>query len=56
MKRKSCALKLHRETLKALDSRTLEPAVAGVTGPKACEWSGYQTCATCGATCGTNLC
>jgi hypothetical protein len=56
MTRKSCTLKLHRETLKALDTHTLEPALGGITGPKACTWSGYQTCQTCAQTCGTNLC
>jgi hypothetical protein len=48
-------LTLHRETLADLE-HGLEQAAGGVTGPKACTFSGYQTCATCGATCGTNLC
>lgn len=56
MKKKSCSLKLHRETLKALDARALEPAAGGYTTPRQCPWSGYQTCGTCVLTCGTNLC
>ncbi len=56
MKRKSGHLKLHRETLKALDAQKLDPAVGGVTNPRVCTFSGYQTCGTCVLTCGTNLC
>ncbi len=56
MKRKNCTLKLNRETLQALDTRVLEPAVGGLTNPRVCTFSGYQTCGTCVATCGSNLC
>ncbi len=55
MKKKCCALRLHRETLRALDPRTLEPAVGMVYTPR-CQYSGYQTCGTCIETCGTNYC
>jgi hypothetical protein len=53
--KKQKKLVLNRETLAALE-HNLEQIAGGITGPKACEWSGYQTCATCGGTCGTNLC
>ncbi len=56
MKRKIGVLKLHRETLKALETLELEPAVGAYTTPRQCPWSGYQTCGTCVLTCGTNLC
>ena len=55
MKKQMKKLALNRETLVGLDA-SLAQVAGGVTGPKACTFSGYQTCATCGATCGTNLC
>ncbi|HKI01844.1 MAG TPA: hypothetical protein VKK31_07695 [Thermoanaerobaculia bacterium] len=48
-------LMLNRETLVGLE-HNLEQVAGGVTGPKACTFSGLATCGTCGATCGTNLC
>lgn len=57
MKRRTGTLKLHRETLKALDTQVLEPAIGGLlTSPRVCTFSGYRTCGTCVLTCGTNLC
>lgn len=47
-------LSLHRETLTQLEQPELQLAAGGAT--LRCEYSGYQTCATCGQTCGTNLC
>ena len=46
-------LTLNRETLVSLEENL--PLVAGGATLR-CEYSGYQTCATCGQTCGTNLC
>jgi len=58
MKKKSKKLVLNRETLVYLE-RNLEEVAGGVTkNPSLCGtgFSGYDTCATCGNTCGTNLC
>jgi hypothetical protein len=62
MKKKSLKkLVLAKETLTHLESG-LGYVAAGATvsctgcGAPACPWSGYRTCNTCGATCGTNLC
>ncbi|HKI04544.1 MAG TPA: class I lanthipeptide [Thermoanaerobaculia bacterium] len=49
-------LVLHRETLTALDQLELKAAAGGATSPRACPYSGYQTCGTCQATCTTNFC
>lgn len=63
MKKKSLKkLVLAKETLADLESGVLGyvegAATASCTGcgAPACPWSGYRTCNTCGATCGTNLC
>jgi hypothetical protein len=53
-KAKSKKLVLNRETLVQLEEPNLALAAGGAT--LRCEYSGYQTCATCGQTCGTNLC
>lgn len=62
MRKKSLKkLVLAKETLADLESG-LGNVAAGATasctgcGAPACPWSGYRTCVTCGATCGTNLC
>ncbi|HJX26611.1 MAG TPA: class I lanthipeptide [Thermoanaerobaculia bacterium] len=47
-------LQLNRETLIQLEQAELRQVAGGAT--LRCEYSGYQTCATCGQTCGTNLC
>ena len=52
-KKEKKKLTLNRETLVSLEEN-LQQAAGGAT--LRCEWSGYQTCATCGGTCGTNLC
>jgi hypothetical protein len=49
-------LTLNRETLTELDRLDLRRADGGVTGPRACPFSGYNTCGTCQATCTTNFC
>jgi hypothetical protein len=54
MKKQMKKLSLNRETLTGLDE-DLGQVAGGVT-LKACTFSGYNTCQTCGATCGTNLC
>jgi hypothetical protein len=65
MKKKMKKLVLAKETLVDLEG-SLGPVVGGSTLPgcisgtgcnnTACPYSGYRTCNTCGATCGTNLC
>jgi hypothetical protein len=52
MKKTVKKLALNRETL-----TNLEENLAQVAGGATlhCEYSGYRTCATCAATCGTNL-
>ncbi len=55
MKRKNGSLTLHRETLRALNTQKLEPAV-GLAYTARCQYSGYATCGTCMETCGTNYC
>lgn len=49
-------LTLNRETLIELDRLDLRQAGGGPTGPRVCQFSGYNTCNTCQATCTTNLC
>lgn len=49
-------LTLNRETLTELDRLDLHRAGGGYTGPRACQFSGYNTCQTCQATCTTNYC
>ena len=55
-------LVLSKETLVDLENGGLGNVAAGATasctgcGAPACPYSGYRTCVTCGATCGTNLC
>lgn len=62
MKKKTVKkLMLAKETLIDLQSGVEHVAAgAGVSGTgcgePACPWSGYRSCNTCGATCGTNLC
>ena len=67
MKKKNLKkLVLSKETLTDLQSDLgyVAAAATGVygcvsgtgCGAPACPWSGYRTCNTCGATCGTNLC
>jgi len=53
MKKTVKKLVLNRETLTNLEENLGEVA-GGAT--LRCQYSGYQTCATCMATCGTNLC
>lgn len=54
-------LTLNRETVVDLE-KGLREAGGGVSNacsascPQVCTFSGYRTCNTCGATCGTNLC
>jgi hypothetical protein len=55
MKKQMKKLVLNRETLVGLDVN-LGQVAGGLTNPKACQDSGYNTCQTCQATCGTNLC
>lgn len=55
MKRRLSKLSLHRDTVQQLDRKEALEAIAGGISRR-CEWSGYQTCGTCAATCGTNLC
>jgi hypothetical protein len=66
MKKQSRKLTLAKETLVYLES-SLGPVVGGATGlagcvsntgcdNTGCNFSGYHSCNTCGATCGTNLC
>ncbi|HVG10507.1 MAG TPA: class I lanthipeptide [Thermoanaerobaculia bacterium] len=52
-KKEKKKLTLNRETLVSLEEN-LKQVAGGVT--LRCEYSGYKTCATCGQTCGTNLC
>jgi hypothetical protein len=54
MKKQMKKLVLNRETLVGLDE-SLEKVAGGYT-LKACTFSGYNTCQTCAATCGTNYC
>jgi hypothetical protein len=54
MKKTAKKLSLHRETLAQLGQDDLQQAAGGVT--VRCEYSGYQTCATCQLTCTTNKC
>lgn len=67
MKKKTAKkLVLAKETLTDLQSGLghVAAAATGVygclsgtgCGEPACPYSGYRTCNTCGATCGTNLC
>jgi hypothetical protein len=67
MKKKTVKkLVLAKETLIDLESGLPHVAAAATAaaacisgtgcGAPACPWSGYRTCNTCGATCGTNLC
>lgn len=67
MKKKTAKkLMLAKETLSDLQSDLVYVAAAATAagacisgtgcGAPACPWSGYRTCNTCGATCGTNLC
>ena len=61
MKKKTVKkLALAKETLVDLESGVGHIAGGGISGTgcgePACPWSGYRTCNTCGATCGTNLC
>ena len=61
MKKKLKKLVLAKETVADLGSGIVNVAGANTVsctgcGPPACPWSGYHTCVTCGATCGTNLC
>jgi len=54
MKKQMKKLVLNRETLVGLETNLCQVA-GGIT--LRCQYSGYQTCATCdNATCGTNLC
>jgi hypothetical protein len=53
MKKQTKKLTLSKETLVHLEEDLVKVA-GGAT--YTCEWSGYATCATCGRTCGTNLC
>jgi hypothetical protein len=53
MKKTAKRLVLSRETLSNLES-SLEQVAGGIT--RFCTFSGYNTCQTCEATCGTNLC
>lgn len=52
MKKQVKKLVLAKETVIRLEEN-LEQVAGGLTHD--C-WSGYRTCNTCGATCGTNLC
>jgi len=54
MKKQTKKLTLAKETLVNLEEKLVD-VVGGVT-LKACTFSGYNTCQTCGASCGTNLC
>jgi hypothetical protein len=54
MKKQVKKLALAKETLVNLEE-SLGQVAGGVT-LKACTFSGYNTCQTCGASCGTNLC
>jgi hypothetical protein len=61
MKKTPKKLVLAKETLADLESGLSNVAGAATAsctgcGAPACPWSGYRTCITCGATCGTNLC
>lgn len=66
MKKQVKKLVLAKETLVDLQGNLSYAATAaavaygGVSGTgcgaPACPWSGYRSCNTCGATCGTNLC
>ena len=47
-------LTLHRETLAELDRLHLVNVEGGAT--RFCQFSGYNTCTTCQATCTTNYC
>jgi len=49
-------LTLNRETLAHLEEQDLGQIAGGTSSPKICTFSGYQTCATCQNTCGTNYC
>jgi hypothetical protein len=49
-------LTLNRETLAHLEEQDLGQIAGGTSSPKVCTFSGYQTCATCQNTCGTNYC
>lgn len=53
MKKTMKRLVLNRETLANLDEG-LDKAAGGIT--RFCTFSGDNTCQTCIATCGTNLC
>jgi hypothetical protein len=53
MKKNTKKLVLNRETLVLLDNN-LKDVAGGIT--LRCQYSGYATCGTCAATCGTNLC
>lgn len=61
MKKQTKKLVLNRETLVQLENG-LGRVAGGATYncsascPDVCTFSGYRTCNTCGATCGTNLC
>jgi natural product precursor len=54
VKKKIKKLTLNRETLLELDRPELRQAVGGYT--LHCQYSGYNTCNTCEATCTTNFC
>lgn len=56
MKKKIKKLEINRETLAKLDELELHPVAGGTSSPDYCTFSGYRTCNTCKATCGTNYC
>ena len=62
MKKQVKKLALSRETLTHLENSLGHVAGAATalncsaSCPDICTFSGYRTCNTCGATCGTNLC
>lgn len=59
MKTQGTKIRLHRETLRHLAADSLGQAAGGLSltcYPNFCEFSGFNTCATCKATCTSNLC